>query len=134
IWHDITPSKGTFDRDSLFALNDKTAWAVSSPFESSNWVWRTQDGGSTWHESGPLPVGTGVYNPIHLQFPDEQHGWLLAQNDDHLILYKSANGGQDWMQINSIPDGMAQAYLPADANMAFLDGERGWLGGVWEQN
>ncbi len=134
IWQDITPSNGTFDQHGLFALNDTVAWAVSTQFESNNVVWITQDRGSSWQPSAPLPVGAGSYNPLRLQFPDEKHGWLLASMQEHLVLYKSDDSGKSWMQISSIEAQMADAYLSANASMAFFNGQQGWLGGAWEQN
>lgn len=135
-WHDVTPPEGVFESGNLFALNNDLAWAVPANLEIVNRVWRTRDGGSNWELSGPVPVGAGVYTPTQLLFPDEQHGWLLvmAENGEqssHLTLYKSDNAGADWMQITSISERMADEYLPAGTNMAFFDGDRGWMGGAW---
>ena len=137
LWQDVTPSEESFDRHSLFAFSDKLAWAVSSQFESSHQVWRTLDGGANWKASQPVPLGDGTYAPIRLQFPTVNDGWmlLLAENENdgsRLLLYASHDGGNAWEQVNTISSGQARSYLPVTStDMAFLDGERGWLGGDW---
>lgn len=135
-WHDITPSEGGFERGGLFALSDNLAWAVPASFDQLNRIWRTIDGGSNWTLSGPIPVGEGVYTPLRLQFADDQHGWLLVlaengEQDSHLTLYKTDDGGAAWMQITSLTERLEQEYLPAGTTMAFFDGQRGWMGGAW---
>ncbi len=138
LWVNATPSEEPFARHSLFAFSDKVAWAVSSQFETSQLVWHTLDGGKNWKSSRPIPLENGMtYTPVRLQFPDVDHGWLLAQaqdkdEDTRLFLYTSSDGGEDWAQVDAI--GMSSTLLPTSStSMVFFDGQRGWLGGGWRQ-
>jgi photosystem II stability/assembly factor-like uncharacterized protein len=129
--------QGSFDIHSLFAFNKETVWAVPTQLDVSNVVWRTQDGGETWEASQPIQLGSGRYSPLEIQFPDARNGWLLVlAHDDtqgsYVLLYKSSDGGQNWEQVSSLLDGVAQSYLPdAHTTAAFFDGQTGWVGGWW---
>ena len=141
LWRDVTPFQGNFGDRSLFAFNNETVWAVPSQLDVNNIIWRTQDGGRTWEGSQPVSLGTGKYSPLSLQFPDARHGWLLllAETDDQdrdVLLFKSSDGGENWMPIKNLYGSASQSYLPATmTTMAFFDGQTGWLGGWWgDQN
>ena len=139
LWKDVSPTRATFDRHSLFAFNNETAWVVPAQLDQSNLVWRTQDGGLTWEASQPIQLGTSKYSPLSLQFPDARHGWLLllAQNGEqgnHALLYKSGDGGASWEPVSALNENVAQSYLPdARTSMTFFDGQTGWIGGWWWQ-
>ena len=136
-WKNATPFEGVFDTHSLFAFDNETVWAISSQPDVRNVVWHTQDGGETWEASQPIPLGTGRYSPLGLQFPDARNGWLLllARNGtegNHVLLYKSRDGGESWEQVSSLLESVHQSYLPnTHTTMAFFDGQTGWLGGWW---
>lgn len=139
VWADVTPSEEPFGRHSLFTFSDKVAWVVSSQFENSHLVWRTLDGGISWRASQPIPLSSGSYIPVRLQFPDADHGWmlLLAQDENQgsrMLLLSSDDGGEGWSQVTTIQESLTLSYLPPNTtSMAFVDGQRGWLGGAWEQ-
>ena len=136
-WQDVTPGEGTFDSHGVAAFNQETLWAVPAQLDMSNMVWRTRDGGKTWVASQSIPLGQGRYVPLSLQFPDAKHGWLLllvvgGAQGDHVVLYRSEDGGENWVPVSNLEEGQAQYYLPATTStMAFFDGQTGWLGGWW---
>ena len=136
LWWDVTPLQGKFERHSLFALNPQTAWVAPAQLDLRKIVWRTQDGGQTWEPSQPLSLGSDKYSPLSLQFPDARHGWLLVlaeqeNQNRQVLLFRSENGGVDWAPVE-LNQGALQSYLPPTmTNMAFFDGQTGWLGGWW---
>ena len=136
-WKDVTPPAGKYDSHGLAAFNQETVWVVPAQLDVSNMVWRTQDGGTTWVASQPVPLGTGKFIPLSLQFPDAGHGWLLVQavdggQQDHIVLYRSDDGGASWVPVSNLDQDTAQHYLPlTSTSMAFFDGQTGWLGGWW---
>lgn len=139
LWRNVTPFQGRFDSHSLLAFNAETAWVVPAQLEVRNLIWRTQDGGRTWEGSQPLALGASQYRPLSLQFPDARHGWLLvlAEADDQtrsVLLFKSEDGGENWVQVSQLAEPRLQSYLPTTmTSMTFLDGQTGWIGGWWGQ-
>ncbi len=138
VWINITPSEEPFSRRSLFALNEKIAWAASSQLENSHIVWRTLNGGESWQPSTPIPLGEGTHSLANLQFADASNGWMLVLSETNdqgskMQLYSSKNGGADWERLESIREEMQLSYLPLTNNSMTLLDERGWLGGDWVQ-
>ena len=138
IWVDAGPQDERFGSHSLFAYNNETVWAAPAQLETSNVIWRTQDGGVNWDASQPIPLENGKYSPVSLQFSDTRHGWLLilARNDSgqdqQLLLYKSDDSGENWTPLDNLNQSALQTYLPTTVtNMAFFDAQTGWLGGWW---
>lgn len=137
LWQDVTPFQRSFGSRSLFAFNSETAWVAPAQLEVNNIIWRTQDGGNTWEGSQPILLGEGKYSPLGLQFPDARHGWLLllSETDSQersVLLFKSTDGGKNWLPVSNLLDDVSQSYLPTTTTtMAFFDGQTGWLGGWW---
>jgi photosystem II stability/assembly factor-like uncharacterized protein len=138
-WKNVTPFQASFDRHGLFVLNTDTVWAVPAHPNVNNVVWRTQDGGATWEASKALSLREGTYKPLSLQFPDAQHGWLLLlvqdeSLDTRVLLYKSDDSGENWVQVKNLDSSDMQYYLPdSNSSMVFFDGQTGWLGGWWSK-
>lgn len=136
-WANVNPFDGFFDAHSLFALNNETAWAIPARPQAATVVWHTQDGGTTWEASEPLGLSDGNYSLLGLQFPNARSGWLLLLSNSgaqgsHVLLYRSADGGDTWQPMNALLEGDAQSYLPdTNTSMVFFDGQTGWLGGWW---
>jgi photosystem II stability/assembly factor-like uncharacterized protein len=136
-WKNISPFQGAFDTHGLFAFNGETVWVVPSQLDVNNILWSTQDGGETWDASQPLALGEGRYSPLAIQFPNARDGWLLLLARDgaqgnHVLLYKSNDGGQNWELVRSLLENTWQSYLPdTHTSMTFFDGQTGWLGGWW---
>lgn len=137
LWRDVTPFQRSFGSRSLFAFNSETAWVVPAQLDVNNIIWRTQDGGNTWEGSQPILLGDARYSPLSVQFPDARHGWLLllSETDNqerHVLLFKSSDGGKNWLPVSKLQDDVLQSYLPTTmTTMAFFDGQTGWLGGWW---
>jgi len=145
-WGDVTPAQafptGNEPTAALgFFKNADQAWAIysSSPGEAlpaAEVIWRTNDGGKSWQASQPLDLSGLNENfwPSHLQFVDDQNGWLLAHvgvgmNHDYVALYQSMDGGATWTRLlDPYNDGGIQScYKNA---MLFTDARHGWLTGT----
>jgi len=148
-WDDATPDlAGPFDPAGFFALDDRTAWAVSyclgvnrfvgriygCPENTS--VWITHDEGKTWFagwvicinpdcSDSPAPFGDDSLRPRSIRFLDSQHGWLVL-NRGHLqdyVLY-TEDGANHWdlLAPGTIArlDASISVLEPIDSHSVFL--------------
>jgi photosystem II stability/assembly factor-like uncharacterized protein len=145
-WADVTPSQaiqaGNAQTTALGSFkNTNQAWAIYSSqtgggSSAPKVVWRTQDGGLSWQSSQPLDVSGLDENfwPSHLQFVDDQNGWLLVHvgvgmNHDYVALYQSTDGGASWRRLlDPYNDGGIQSC--SKNAMLFTDAGHGWLTGT----
>jgi photosystem II stability/assembly factor-like uncharacterized protein len=101
--------------DTLGALN-----AISFPSRNTGYavgknILKTTDGGLTWH------VQSNLTNFEHVQFIDENTGWISAYGDTALL--KTTNGGNTWK--SQLIDPNFNAY-----SFNFINAEMGWAAGV----
>ena len=148
-WKDITPPQGAYDEGGFFALDANTAWVT--PFQpacqtidchtapATATIWRTTDGGKSWQpgqiclarECGGYARDPGeFYDPISIQFLNQQTGWLLVSigqqtGRDNYILYRSTDGGSNWQAVTGE---YAGPDLCGISGIAFLDATTGWMG------
>ena len=145
-WRDLSPaealSEGTPLTQALgYFQSPERAWVtyygpevVTS--EASPVVWHTMDGGRSWQASQPLDRSglEEIFDPSHLQFIDEDTGWLLVHvgvgmSHDYVAYYKSTDGGQTFKRIlDPYNDGGIQACYKND--MLFTGTQHGWLTGT----
>jgi photosystem II stability/assembly factor-like uncharacterized protein len=143
-WKDVTPDPGVYDKGGFFALDASHAWVTAEQQCFSNscpmgdaTIWHTVDGGATWR-GRRLCLGsdcgydyfnqTEFYDPIAIQFLDEQTGWLLVVVGYHTFhenyrLYKTTDGGISWAVVSD--NGSVQVC--GVYGMIFLDEHNGWL-------
>ncbi len=97
---DFTPSVGYGQGVSLFAIDAKNAWAVSSGGRYNAIVWRTQDGGNSWKPGETIYLDEQDTFTPWLQFVDEKHGWLTLHFQSRIqskdLEYRSSDGGITW--------------------------------------
>jgi photosystem II stability/assembly factor-like uncharacterized protein len=98
-------------------------------------IWRTQDGGQTWHSSSPLDLQglNEVYLPSDLVFADAQNGWLLVHvgagmSHDYVTLYRTQDGGQTWARLID-PYGGSEIQVCYKDSLVFSSAQNGWLTG-----
>jgi len=153
-WFDVTPPQGEFEPDGFFAFDSKTAWATFSLQQidadpiapEAAFVWHTDDGGMNWRasrefslitdsEGGDVPIG--YYQPIMMQFVDNQTGWLLvdvltAMNSMRPLLFQSTDSGITWnvsgITWNVVNDHYHDLDSPVAAGFVFADELTGWFG------
>ncbi|HEX6430494.1 MAG TPA: IPT/TIG domain-containing protein, partial [Niastella sp.] len=81
--------------DHVVAIDNNNVFAFSTDY-SSNKLFKTNNGGSTWIEV-TVPPGQIVYT----HFLTAVKGWLIMKNDDQLgVVYYTSNGGITWEQKN----------------------------------
>jgi photosystem II stability/assembly factor-like uncharacterized protein len=114
-WRDASPPEpqqpGTRMNAVAAFASDAKAWvafALENPGQvpQTPIVWHTDDGGATWHASAPLDINPlmGIYQPSHLFFVDDDHGWLLVHagagmSHDYIAIYRTTDGGANWTEI-----------------------------------
>jgi photosystem II stability/assembly factor-like uncharacterized protein len=74
-------------------------------------IYVTDDGGSTWRSTTPLPGALSI-----IDFVDLQHGWA----SDGTLLYRTADGGTHWAKLS--PSGNFQNVSHLD----FVSDQVGW--------
>jgi len=139
-WVDATPDlAGPFDPAGFFALDNRTAWAVSycpgaDRFAGTIYgcheytsVWITHDEGKTWFagwviclfpdcSDSPSPLGDDSLRPRSMRFLDSQNGWLVLSRG-HLQDYvlHTEDGGNHWDLL--VPGTIA----PREASISVLE-------------
>jgi photosystem II stability/assembly factor-like uncharacterized protein len=141
-WQDVTPPEPAASQGSQWQalgafMDTSSAWVVyappsGNPAPLSVSIWYTRNGGAAWQVS---QLDTSAYqeffNPSHLVFVDNQHGWMLAHvgvgmNHDYVVIAATSDGGASWqVLLDPVKDGGIQS-CPKNG-MAFGDAKTGWL-------
>jgi photosystem II stability/assembly factor-like uncharacterized protein len=58
----------------------------------------TTDGGVTW-QGGDFNVVTSNARLHNAHMPDEDHVWIVGEENDNAIVVMSDNGGQSWTKV-----------------------------------
>ncbi len=95
----------------------------------SNGVWKSTDQGTTWNKA--LDTAGKVAWDMHIE-DNGQDLWVAAstRGDTLSTIYHSANAGQDWQEINDVPQiGISQiSSLQSNGSTTIIIGS--WRGGV----
>jgi photosystem II stability/assembly factor-like uncharacterized protein len=75
-------------------FNAQTGWICGKSF-----LKKTTDGGLNFTDyySGVPPTSNGVNALLCINFTDSQTGWIGGSNLDHKNIYKTTNGGVNWV-------------------------------------
>ncbi len=95
------PSEG--DKTGISFMNTTTGWATADIPADYSWLYKTTDGGKTWH-SQPLTAPSGVTNigefittpPVFFGTTGIMPVQIFANNHNGIDLYVTHNGGQSW--------------------------------------
>src|SRR5438552_7710374 len=101
-WDDAGPRAAQPGNWTTFFLDANNAWVASSlqpgsgSADYSVEIYRTGDGGRTWHNAGVLAVEQGW--PASMSFVDPSHGWLVlnlgfAAGSQGVAFYGTVDGG-----------------------------------------
>jgi len=96
----------------IASVNLSTIAAAEAMLASPSALFTSFDGGTSWSEVTPLPLGGGTGD---LGFQDNLHWWEIYVG----ALYKSSDGGQTW---NDISDKLPSA----DYSLHILDSQHAW--------
>lgn len=138
-WTDVTPADYSSNSIDTYFLDGNHAWLTEYVQSSSSTiVFRTDDGGASWHRSQPISVaGLHRTSGTRLFFIDPTHGWLLvpglvagspladpATSTQFELLYRTTDGGAHWQQLShttSLPGACAWDTI------AFSSLATGWM-------
>jgi photosystem II stability/assembly factor-like uncharacterized protein len=119
--------------DDVFFLGRRDGWfAVFNTGTLAETLYRTADGGRTWHGyAAPGHNMAGGSSDI-VQFLTPDRGWLvsISATAPAESLYSTTDGGISWHLVASMPLPHGQGTLPELGQVRFGPGGRaGWLGG-----
>jgi photosystem II stability/assembly factor-like uncharacterized protein len=92
-------------------------------YTGSNFLWKTTDGGSTWHKTSSTDLGDGsgrgYLTKIAVARSDSNH--ILTATGSGTIS-KSLNGGSSWTKLSGLPDNYAAhvEFDPTNANTFYV--------------
>jgi photosystem II stability/assembly factor-like uncharacterized protein len=98
-------------------FDEKHGWGVTSQY-----VLRTEDGGTTWYNVTPPGITDFGYSPTHY-FLDRSHGWVVLPNQSDPSapgqLFRTSDGGAIW-QESAFPAGTGGSFSFVDPNTGFF--------------
>ncbi|NOT37701.1 MAG: hypothetical protein HOP11_10030 [Saprospiraceae bacterium] len=108
--------------ESIFALDEKTAWIAGNDFNEGPFLYKSINGGKDW-EKRECPIQ--IYaNKVH--FFDAKNGILIDDNNQDLriTIYITRDGGESWGEGKEAAYGQSDEYLLS--NMA-ISGDSIWM-------
>ncbi len=106
-----------------FWIDDYTGW-----FYGGSTLLKTTNAGASFQDYySKIPLTTNGYNGLlGMSFINEMTGWISGSNVDHKNMYKTTNGGENWVfQDNPV----TQFQFAQLDDVLFIDENRGWAGG-----
>jgi len=101
---------------SIRFFDEAHGWGVSSQY-----VLRTEDGGTTWYNVTPPGITDFGYGPTSY-FLDNSHGWVVLSNQSDPSLpgqlYRTTDGGVSWLE-SSFPAGSGGSFSFVDPETGF---------------
>jgi photosystem II stability/assembly factor-like uncharacterized protein len=145
-WLDTKPPQAKYSTSGYgeFFLDSVHVWvveSVGSPTACADHfvVYRTENGGSTWHEGAHVPIKVEGLDAsdgswiIRVFFLDANHGWLriepiysLAPVGGQKPLYRTVDGGRSWTFVASETSQAANGCIGRGKFM-FSSATTGWM-------
>jgi hypothetical protein len=126
-WRNVTPPGLRADTiDDVAFLDPQHGWIAAYDCANVNvYLYRTSDGGRTWHALGAPADHSCGGGPTWLSFIDPKHGWMepVSPNGPQGELLRTSDGGRTWIRVAGLEDG-----LPCLAPIAFVSRSVGWMG------
>lgn len=117
--------------DSVFVLDSHHLWFTTfNGGGGSERLYRTADGGRTWHWSAVPSHSMAAGSIDALSFIDPLRGWLtdIQPTAPNAGLYRTVDGGRHWQWFADTATGLAPHTLPALGPVTFEPaGTTGWL-------
>ncbi|HUC15550.1 MAG TPA: hypothetical protein VMS00_13955 [Acidimicrobiales bacterium] len=104
------PTPTSLQLTGAFFLDAEDAWAVTAhewPAQPGvTTVWRTTDGGASWHQGRSLPGMLTDYGALidQLDFADLRHGFAFSVSGDPRddTLWVTSDGGMNWRRVGAV--------------------------------
>ncbi|MGA2296401.1 MAG: T9SS type A sorting domain-containing protein [FCB group bacterium] len=116
--------------------SDYSLYALDFIFTDKNTGWMcggelffTTDSGNSWNIKN-IDTTFSYFTFVKIKFTDSNHGWILGRESgpQAYVLYKTTNGGEDWIKDVIIPNDTIRS-------MEFSDSQNGWItdwqGHIW---
>lgn len=91
---------------------------------------RTTDGGAHWQDVSPPSLPNRQSQGPETEFYlDSNHAWQGQTFADHVVIFRTADGGRTWQQGAPVPVKVADppAYTELSFQLYFIDDRHGWL-------
>ena len=121
LWRDVTPRRALFQPEDIVFVDRRYGWFVANDCaEARANVYRTSDGGRTWHSVPVDATNCAAGSALALSFIDHDHGWLVRtfENAPAADLQRTDDGGATWTRVSE---------LPLLGRVAFRTAREGWL-------
>jgi photosystem II stability/assembly factor-like uncharacterized protein len=119
-----TPSSGSlpfyqnYGLDLVSMTSSTTGWAAGGL--------RTTDGGQHWRDVSP-PALPGSVAPSPEFYLDASNAWQGQMFRDHLVIFRTADGGKSWDQAPPLYFRTQAPTWGASPYLQFVDAEHGWM-------
>jgi len=128
-WHAaVVPGAADLDFRAVRALDENTAWLMSSGPGGKSRIYKTIDGGAHWSLLLTNPDAGGFFDA--LAFWDKAHGIVLGDPvDGQFVILTTANGGRTWQRRKTPPALPDEGAFAASNSCLFAAGRReAWFG------
>jgi len=124
----VVPEASELDFRSVRALDNRTAWLMSSGPGAQSRIYKTSDSGTHWSLLYTNPDATGFLDG--LAFWDEQHGIALGDPvGGQFVVLTTADAGKTWQRRKLPPALPNEGAFAASNSCLFVRGERDvWFG------
>lgn len=122
------PGATDLDFRSVRALDDRTAWVMSSGPGAASRIFKTTDGGAHWSPLYTNPDASGFFDA--LAFWDARRGVVLGDPvDGQFVILTTADGGQTW-QRRKLPPALPGegAFAASNSCMVVRAAREVWFG------
>jgi len=118
----------------IHMLDTKLGWGIGGLSQASDHVFRTQDGGNTWHDvTPPQPApAAGDYIVALGYFKDASTGWVaygpLASGSvpPYILVWSTQDGGNSWTYGTIYTSSVSEETF-SPLYVDFIDNQNGWL-------
>ena len=128
-WHaGVVPGAESLDFRGVRAINDKTAWLLSSGAGAKSRVYKTVDGGEHWKLLFTNPDAPGFFDAI--AFWDSKHGVIAGDAvAGQMTIFMTRDGGEHWSREHTPPALAEEGAFAASNSCLVTRGKReAWLG------
>jgi photosystem II stability/assembly factor-like uncharacterized protein len=127
-WHSATvPDATTLDFRGIKAIDENTAFLMSSGSGDKSRIFKTTDAGASWKLLFTNPDAKGFFDAI--AFRDARHGIIAGdQVDREMVIFTTDDGGAHWTRRHTPPALANEGGFAASNSCLFVRGKDAWFG------